>query len=59
MATSAKSPELLARYCDMLLRKSAKNPEEEELEDALTQVVSIRALYCTVVLYCVLYCTVS
>lgn len=39
MATSAKSPELLARYCDMLLRKSAKNPEEEELEDALTQVV--------------------
>ena len=25
---AAKSPELLARYCDSLLKKSAKNPEE-------------------------------
>ena len=36
---SSKSPELLARYCDLLLKKSAKNPEEAELEDYLNQVV--------------------
>ena len=40
---SAKSPELLARYCDVLLKKSSKNPEEDELEDTLNQVVSIIA----------------
>ncbi len=38
---TAKSPELLARYCDLLLKKSAKNPEEAELEDLLGQVVRI------------------
>lgn len=37
---SSKSPELLARYCDLLLKKSSKNPEEAELEDTLSQVVS-------------------
>lgn len=37
---STKSPELISRCCDLLLRKSAKNPEEGELEDMLTQVVS-------------------
>ena len=37
---SSKSPELLARYCDLLLKKSSKNPEEAELEDTLNQVVS-------------------
>ena len=26
--SSSKSPELLARYCDLLLKKSSKNPEE-------------------------------
>uniref|UniRef100_A0AAY3ZZC3 Cullin-1 n=1 Tax=Denticeps clupeoides TaxID=299321 RepID=A0AAY3ZZC3_9TELE len=36
--TSSKSPELLARYCDSLLKKSSKNPEEAELEDTLNQV---------------------
>jgi len=36
---SRKSPELLARYCDLLLKKSSKNPEEAELEDTLYQVV--------------------
>jgi len=36
---SSKSPELLARYCDLLLKKSSKNPEEAELEDTLNQVV--------------------
>lgn len=35
----SKSPELLARYCDLLLRKSAKNPEEGEMEELLNQVV--------------------
>ena len=37
--SSSKSPELLAKYCDLLLKKSAKNPEEAELEDTLNQVV--------------------
>ncbi|KJH41022.1 cullin family protein [Dictyocaulus viviparus] len=36
----SKSPELLAKYCDQLLRKSSKMPEENELEDMLVQVVS-------------------
>lgn len=36
---SSKSPELLAKYCDHLLKKSSKNPEEAELEDTLNQVV--------------------
>lgn len=38
---SSKSPELLARYCDLLLKKSAKNPEEAELEDTLNQVMIV------------------
>lgn len=40
--SSSKSPELLAKYCDSLLKKSSKNPEEAELEDTLNQVVSGR-----------------
>ncbi|KAI8996992.1 Cullin [Pilobolus umbonatus] len=39
--TSSKSPELLARYCDQLLKKSAKNPEEDELEDVLNNVMTV------------------
>lgn len=39
--SSSKSPELLAKYCDLLLKKSNKNAEEAELEDTLNQVVSI------------------
>uniref|UniRef100_UPI00359000F2 cullin-1-like n=1 Tax=Myxine glutinosa TaxID=7769 RepID=UPI00359000F2 len=39
--TSSKSPELLARYCDSLLKKSSKNPEEADLEDALNQVIVV------------------
>ena len=39
--SSSKSPELLARYCDTLLKKSAKNPEESELEDILNSVMVI------------------
>lgn len=38
---TTKSPELLARYCDLLLRKSAKNPEENELEETLNQVMVV------------------
>lgn len=38
---STKSPELLAKYCDILLKKSAKNPEEGELEDTLNQVMIV------------------
>lgn len=44
--SSSKSPELLAKYCDVLLKKSAKNPEEAELEDTLNQVVSLVFLTC-------------
>lgn len=36
-----KSPELLAKYCDILLKKSSKNPEEAELEDTLNQVMVV------------------
>ncbi|XP_064644798.1 cullin-1-like [Lineus longissimus] len=39
--SSSKSPELLARYCDLLLKKSSKNPEEQELEDTLNQVMVV------------------
>lgn len=39
--TQAKSPELIAKYCDMLLRKSAKNPDEAEIEDLLSSVMTI------------------
>ncbi|KAI9593415.1 Cullin [Syncephalis fuscata] len=38
---TSKSPELLAKYCDTLLKKSAKNPEEGELEALLTNVMTI------------------
>lgn len=38
---TTKSPELLARYCDLLLRKSSRNPEEAELEETLNQVMIV------------------
>lgn len=37
--STAKSPELLAKYCDSLLKKSAKNPQAEELEEMLSGVM--------------------
>lgn len=46
-SSSNKSPELLAKFCDVLLKKSSKNPEEAELEDTLNQVVSF--CVCTIV----------
>ena len=36
---SAKSSELLVRYCDNLLRKGNRNPEAQELEEPLKNVV--------------------
>jgi cullin 1 len=38
---STRSPELLAKYCDILLKKNPKNPEEVELEDTLNQVMTV------------------
>jgi cullin 1 len=40
-AGSSKSPELLARYCDGLLKKSSKVSDEREVEEALNSVVSV------------------
>jgi cullin 1 len=37
----SRSPELLAKYCDILLKKSSKNPEEAELEDTLNHVMIV------------------
>lgn len=39
--SASKSPELLAKYCDLLLKKSSKNPEDKELEDNLNQVMVV------------------
>lgn len=36
----SRSPELFAKYCDLLMKKSSKNPEEAELEDKLTRVMT-------------------
>lgn len=48
--SGSKSPELLAKYCDVLLKKSSKNPEEAELEDKLNQVVCIDSIDVTVII---------
>ena len=40
-AGPSKSPELLARYADRLLKKSAKNPEDAEMEQTMTDVMTI------------------
>ena len=39
--SSTKSPELLARYCDLLLKKNTRNAEDVELEDTLGQVMTV------------------
>lgn len=39
--SNSKPPELMAKYCDSLLKKSAKNPEEAELEEKLRQVITV------------------
>lgn len=43
-SASTKSPELLAKYADSLLRKSAKSAEDADLENKLTQIVSLLPL---------------
>ena len=38
---STRSPELLAKYTDSLLKKSGKSAEEEDLEESLTAVMTV------------------
>lgn len=38
---ASKSPELLSRYCDLLLKKNTKSTEDAELEDTLSQVMIV------------------
>ena len=38
---SSKSPELLAKYTDSLLKKSTKSAEESDLENMLTQIMTV------------------
>ncbi|KAL1953393.1 hypothetical protein VTO42DRAFT_2937 [Malbranchea cinnamomea] len=40
-SNSSKSPELLARYTDSLLKKGSKSPEESEIEELLTQIMTV------------------
>ncbi|KAI5785046.1 Cullin [Peziza echinospora] len=40
-SASTKSPELLAKYADSLLRKSAKSAEESDLENKLSQIMTV------------------
>jgi cullin 1 len=39
--TTTKSPELLARYCDALLRKGSKAVEETDLEEKFNQIMIV------------------
>ena len=45
--TNTKSPELLARYCDILLRKSSRNPDEVEMDTLLNDIVRFFAIHIT------------
>lgn len=38
---ASRSPELLAKYCDSLLKKSTKSPEEQQLESLLVDIMTI------------------
>jgi len=38
---SNKSPELLVKYCDLLLKKSSKNPEDAELDELLNSIMIV------------------
>ncbi|KAL2000067.1 hypothetical protein VTN02DRAFT_3614 [Thermoascus thermophilus] len=40
-ASSTKSPELLARYTDSLLKKGTRTTEESELEEMLVQIMTV------------------
>ena len=39
--STTRSPELLAKYSDNLLKRSAKNAEEADLENMLTQIMTV------------------
>ncbi|KAG5438688.1 hypothetical protein PCANB_002408 [Pneumocystis canis] len=39
--SSSKSPELLAKYCDSLLKKNSKNIEETDFENTLINIMTI------------------
>lgn len=39
--SASKSPHLLVLYCDQLLRKSAKNVEDEKMDEYLEQVMTV------------------
>lgn len=39
--SASKSPELLARFTDLLLKKSSKNPEEQEMDQVLNDVMVV------------------
>ena len=39
-AGTQKSPELIARYCDMIMKKSPKNPQDAEMDELVVQIVS-------------------
>jgi cullin 1 len=40
-SSSTRSPELLAKYVDALLKKGTKSDEESELEEKLTQIMTV------------------
>jgi hypothetical protein len=48
---STKTPELLAKYCDLLLKKGNKNIEENELEEKLNQIVKINGVSLTFLIH--------
>jgi cullin 1 len=50
-SSTTKSPELLAKHADMLLRKNNKMAEEEDLEGALNRVVSTSIVGRTLISY--------
>jgi cullin 1 len=50
-SSTTKSPELLAKHADMLLRKNNKMAEEEDLEGALNRVVSTSIVDFTLISY--------
>ena len=39
--SASKSPQLLVQYCDQLLRKSARNVEDEKMDEYLEQVMTV------------------
>jgi cullin 1 len=57
--SASRSPELLAKYCDNLLKKSSKTPDEQELEPILGNVMLIFKVAQSIYVLLVLIATVS